>query len=138
MFVSSTRSSIKDKLVKNQDRQNRVESPYRLSISKEQGVAHITSECSILSQKEYKKIHDSLGRVTYWQLCRKLGFDHVDNDMNMNLVKYLKLRNMKSCVTLTFKVTDNRRLELVVEDKENRKCQIYFTVTNVEKSRWEV
>ena len=31
--------------------------------------------CSKLAQKEYKTRHDWVGKVIYWELCKKLKFD---------------------------------------------------------------
>ena len=31
-----------------------------------------------LAQKEYKSRHNSLGKVNYWELCKRLKFDHDD------------------------------------------------------------
>ena len=34
------------------------------------------NECSKLAEKEYKIKHDWIGKVTHWELCKKLKFDH--------------------------------------------------------------
>ena len=34
------------------------------------------SECSKLSQKEYKARHDWVGEVIHWEMCKKFKFDH--------------------------------------------------------------
>ena len=36
---------------------------------------HIISECSRLAQKEYKTIHDWVGKVVPWELRKKFKFD---------------------------------------------------------------
>ena len=41
-------------------------------------VNHVVSECIKLAQKEYKRKHDWAGKVTMWELCRRLKFDHAD------------------------------------------------------------
>ena len=39
---------------------------------------HIISECSILVQREFKSRHDGVGKVIYWELCKKFNFDNVN------------------------------------------------------------
>ena len=38
----------------------------------------IKSECSKLTQKEYKTRHDWVGKVTHWELYKKFKFDHAN------------------------------------------------------------
>ena len=42
-----------------------------MSGEKGENVSHITSECSMLAQKECKKRHDNLARITRWNTCGK-------------------------------------------------------------------
>ena len=39
-------------------------------------VNHIISECSKLTQKEFKTRHDRVGKVIHWELCKRLNFDY--------------------------------------------------------------
>ena len=39
-------------------------------------INHIINECSKLARKEYKTRPDWAGKVIYWELCKKLKFDH--------------------------------------------------------------
>ena len=39
-------------------------------------INHIKSEFSELAQKEYKIRHDLQGKMIYWELYKKLKFDH--------------------------------------------------------------
>ena len=41
-------------------------------------INHIISECSKLAQKEYKARNDWVGKVIYWEMCRKFLFDHTN------------------------------------------------------------
>ena len=36
------------------------------------------SECGKLVQKEYKTRHDWVGKVIYWDVCKKFKFDHTN------------------------------------------------------------
>ena len=48
----------------------------RLCGDKDEMINRITSECSKLVLREYKTRHDWVGKVIYWELCKKLKFDH--------------------------------------------------------------
>ena len=41
-------------------------------------INHIISECSKLARKEYKTRNDWVGKIIYWELCKKLKFDHYE------------------------------------------------------------
>ena len=40
-------------------------------------VNHIISKSSKLAQKEFKSRHDSIEKMIYWELCKRLKFDHI-------------------------------------------------------------
>ena len=50
----------------------------RLCGDRDETINHIISECSKLAQKEYKVIHDWVGRVIHWEMCKKFKFDHTN------------------------------------------------------------
>ena len=50
----------------------------RLCGDRDETINHIISECSKLTQKEYKDRHDWVGKVIHWEMCKKLKFDHAD------------------------------------------------------------
>ena len=39
-------------------------------------INHIICEYSKLAQKDYKTIYDWVGKVIYWEMCKKFKFDH--------------------------------------------------------------
>ena len=41
-------------------------------------INHIISECSKLTQKEYKTRHNWVGKVIHWEMYKKLKFDHTN------------------------------------------------------------
>ncbi len=43
---------------------------------RDETIKHIISECCKLTQKEYKGRHDWVGKVIYWEMCKKFKFDH--------------------------------------------------------------
>ena len=50
----------------------------RLYGDRDKTISHIISECSKLTQKEYKTRHDWVGKVIHWDLCKKFQFDHTN------------------------------------------------------------
>ena len=47
----------------------------RLCGDRDETINHIISECSKLTQKEYKTRHDWVGKVIHCEMCKKLKFD---------------------------------------------------------------
>ena len=44
----------------------------------DESIDHIVSGCSKLAQKEYKRRHDSLGKMVHWKVARKCNFEAGD------------------------------------------------------------
>ena len=42
-----------------------------LCCDRDEMISHIIIECSKLAEKEYKTRHDWVGKVIYWELCKK-------------------------------------------------------------------
>ena len=48
----------------------------RLCADRDETINHIINECSKVPQKDYKTRHDWVGKVIYWEMCKKIRFDH--------------------------------------------------------------
>ena len=48
----------------------------RLCGDEDKTINHIINKCSKLAQEEYKTRRDWVGKVIYWELCKKLKFDY--------------------------------------------------------------
>ena len=48
------------------------------------------SECSKLSQREYKTGHSWVGKVIHWEICQKFKFDHTNEWYMYNLAAVLE------------------------------------------------
>ena len=44
--------------------------------NRDETVNHNEGECRRLAQKEEKTRHDWVGKGVYWELCKRLEFDH--------------------------------------------------------------
>ena len=62
----------------------------RLCGDRDETINHIISECSKLAQKEYKTRHDWVGKVIYWEMCKKFKFDHTNKWYMHNPVPVLE------------------------------------------------
>ena len=51
----------------------------RLRGDRDETINHIISECSKLTLKEYKTTNEWVGKVIYWEMCKKFKFDHTNN-----------------------------------------------------------
>ena len=65
------------------DKQN-VSPACRMCGKRDETIAHIVAECEKLAQNQYKKwLHDRVGKVIRWELCRKYGFNCQRNGVIM-------------------------------------------------------
>ena len=53
-------------------------SKYKLCGDRNETMNHIISDCRILAQKEDKTRDNWVGKVIYWELCKKFKFDHTN------------------------------------------------------------
>ena len=99
----------------------------RMCNAREETVFHLVSECSVMAQSEYKARHDKLAKVVHWDLCKKYGvqvdarwYKHVPEKVEeTDRVKILWDFNIQ-----TDHVVEHRRPDIVVLDKEGKRCQL--------------
>ena len=75
--IAAQHSAIKSNYVKvkiNYMQQNR---KCTLCRERDEMINYLVSKSSKLSQKEYKSRHDWAVKVIYWELCKRLIFDHI-------------------------------------------------------------
>ena len=54
--------------------QTQEKSKCRMCRRVDENINHIVSECSKLTQREYKRRHDWVGKKIHWEVCKKEGF----------------------------------------------------------------
>ena len=88
-------------------------------------IYHIVSGCSKLSQKEYKRRHDNLGKIVYWKLARKCNFEAGDKWYEHEPESVLENEDYKILWDFSIQtdVIEARRPDLIVVDKK-RSCKI--------------
>ena len=60
--------SIRTNLVKAKIHKSQADSLCRMCRKVDESIDHIVNGCSKLSQKEYKRMHDDLGKIVHWKL----------------------------------------------------------------------
>ena len=105
-----------------------LESPFcRLCGEKGESVTRIVCECEKLAQREYKQRHDNVAKVVHWKLCEKnhlekkdKWYEHAPDSVSENEeVKLLWGVNIQCD-----HVTEARRPDIVVVNKQEKKCTI--------------
>ena len=65
-------------------------SKHMLCGDRDETINYIISEYSKLAENKYKTRHDWMGKVIYWELCKKFRFDHTKKLYMHNLASVLK------------------------------------------------
>ena len=98
----------------------------RLCGDRDEMIYHMISECSKLSQKEYKASHDWVGKVTHGEMCKKFKFDHTTKWYMQNPEPVLENDTHKLLWDIdiqTDHIISARRLDLIIIIK-NKICKI--------------
>ena len=74
--MAAQNSAIRTNHIKARIDKTQQNSKCRLCGDRDETINHIISECSKLVPKEYKARHDWVGKVIYWEMCKKFKFDH--------------------------------------------------------------
>ena len=78
LIVAAQNQSIRTNLVKVKIDKSQGDSLCRMCRKVDESIDHIVSGCSKLTQKEYKRRHDNLGKIVHWTLARKCNFEAGD------------------------------------------------------------
>ena len=87
---SSERPSAKTNHIKTRIDKMQQNSKCRLCGDRDETINHIISECIKLAQKEYKIRHDWVGKVIYWEICKKFTFDQTNKLYMHNQARVLE------------------------------------------------
>ena len=77
-YDSCTNNAIKTNHIKARIDKTQQNGRCRLCGDRDETINHIISECSKLTQKEYKTRHDCVGKIIHWKFGEKLKFDHTN------------------------------------------------------------
>ena len=105
-----------------------VESPMcRMRGEKGKSVNHLTSECSKLAQREYKRRHDNVARYVHWQLCGKADFEQTDKWYKHTPERVLGNEGFKVLWDFNIqcdRIVETRRPDIVFVNKQAKEVMI--------------
>ena len=78
ILIAAHDNAIRIHYVKAKVNKTQQNSRFRLYDDRDEIINHMISECSKLTRREYKTIHDWAGKVIHWELCKKYKFDHTN------------------------------------------------------------
>ena len=78
LLMAAQNSAIRTNHIKARIDKTQKNSKCRLCGDRGETINHLISECSKLSQKEYKARHDWVGKVIHWEMCKKFKFEHAN------------------------------------------------------------
>ena len=78
LLIAAQDNAIRTNQIKARIDKTQQNSKCRLCGDRGETINHIISECSKLAQREFKARHDWMGKVIYWEMCKKFKFDHTN------------------------------------------------------------
>ena len=85
LLIAAHDNAIRTNHIKARIDKTQQNSKCRLCGDRDETISYIISECCKLAQMEYKAIHDWVGNVIHWEMCRKFQFDHTNKWYMHNL-----------------------------------------------------
>ena len=75
LILATQGQALRTNAVKTKIENQNVSSKCRMCGSYDETVQHIWCSCPNIAQTEYKKRHDVVGQVMYWELCEEYGVE---------------------------------------------------------------
>ena len=127
LIVAAQNQSIRTNLVKAKIVKSQGDSLHTVCRKVDESIDHIVRGCSKLSQKEYKRRHDNLGKIVNWKLARKCIFEAGSKWYEHEPESVLENEDYKilSDSSIQTDVIEAQRPDLVVVDKKDRSCKIF-------------
>ena len=127
LLIAAENHAIRTNHIKARIDKTQQNSKCRLCGDIDETINHIISECSKLAQKEYKTRHNWVGKVIYWEMCKKFTFDQTNKWYIHNPATVLE--NNTHQLLCDFDIyTDHlisaRRPDLIIINKKKRTCKI--------------
>ena len=155
LLMAAQNSAIRTNHIKVRIDKTQQNSKCRLCGDRDEIINHIINKCNKLAQKEYKARHDWVGKVFYWEMCKKFKFDHankwymhnpepvLENDPPVgllytngspNLSPYNNQLKKKICKIVHFAVPADHRIKLKVCEKRDK----YLDLARELKNLWNM
>ena len=126
LLIAAQDNAIRTNHIKARIDKTQQNSKCRLCGDRDETINHIISECSKLAQREYKVIHDGVGKVIHWEMCKKFKFDHTNKWYMHNPAPVLENDSHKLLWNFDIQ-TDHlipaRRPDLIIINKKKENLQ---------------
>ena len=126
-LMAAQNSAIRTNHIKARIDKTQQNSKRRLCGDRDETINHIISECSKLTQKEYKARHDWIGKVIHWEMCKKFKFDHANKWYMHNRAPVLENDTHKLLWDFDIQ-TDHlisaRRPDLIIINKKRKSAKL--------------
>ena len=127
LLIAAQNNAVRTNQLKARIDKSQQNSKYKLCGDRDETINHIISECKKLAQKEYKTRHGWVGKVSPWEMYKKLKFDHTNKWYMHNQAPVLE--NYTHKLQWDFDIyTDHlisaRRPDLIIINKQKRTCKI--------------
>ena len=99
----------------------------RMCGEKGESVSHLTSECSKLAQREYKRQHDNVAWYEHWQLCGKEELEWADQwykHTPQQVVENTGFKVLWDFNVQCDRMVEARRPDIIFIDKQAREAKI--------------
>ena len=75
LIMAAQEQALRTNLVKAKLDKSQEDSMGRMCGKADESISHLLSECSKLSQEEYIRRHNWMGKKIHWEVCRKYGLE---------------------------------------------------------------
>ena len=127
LLITAQDSALRINHIKARKDKTQQNSKCRLCGDRDETIKHILSECSKLTQREYKARHDWVGKVIHWKMCKNFKFDHFNKWYMHNSTPVLENATHKFLWDFNIQ-TDHliptRRPDLIIIIIKKRTCKI--------------
>ena len=99
----------------------------RMRREKEESVSHLTSECSKLAQRDYKRPHDNVAWYMHWQLCGKAELERAHKWYNHTPGRVVESEGLKGLWDFNVqfdRMVKARKPEIIFFDKQAKEAKI--------------
>ena len=128
LIFASQEQAIRTNPIKGKTDKSQEQTKCRMCSGADGKINHIASECPKISQKEYKKRHDWIGKHIHWEICVANGI-HVKPKWHEyqpeTVIENDSWKILWDFTTQTDHFITARRPDMIFIDKEYNECQIY-------------
>ena len=124
LLIAAQDNAIRTNHIKARIDETQQDSKCRLCGERDETINHMISESSKLAQKKYKVTYDWVGKVIYWEMCKKFQFDHTNRWYIHNPSPVLENDRHKLLWDFniqTYPQISARRPDLIIINKKKKK-----------------